>query len=95
MTYKKSNKVSASLQGIKPKDREVFLTIERYMSLLNHEDASIMNANMLIILSSEDDAIKHELYEIARRVREKQWEDEDRSFKKNIFMIIEALVEDA
>ena len=94
MTYKKSNKVSASLQSIKPKDREVFLTIERYMNILNHEDASIMTANMLIILSSEDDAIKHELYEIARRIREKQWEDEDRSFKKNIFMIIEALVED-
>ena len=28
------------------------------------------------------------------RVKEKQWEDDERAFKKNIYMIIEALAED-
>lgn len=94
MYHKKSNKTDASYQALAPKDRTVFSTIEHYMNITDREDASLLTANMLIILSSKDKALKHELHEIARRVGEKQWEDDDRAFKKNIFMIIEALAED-
>ena len=71
----------------------MFQTIYDYMDLDN-EDMSTLSGNMLIILGSGDQSIREELYELYRRIKEKQWEDDDRAFKKNVFMIIEALAED-
>ena len=86
-------KYQYDLDALSHRDRGVFQTIYDYMDLDN-EDMSTLSGNMLIILGSGDQSIREELYELYRRIKEKQWEDDDRAFKKNVFMIIEALAED-
>ena len=93
MKIKKDSAFEQRIKDLSMKDKAVVSTIYHYMQL-HTEDMVHLVENMMIIIQSHDTTIKGELYELYRRVKEKQWEDDDRAFKKNVYMIIETLAED-
>ncbi|MEC8064223.1 MAG: hypothetical protein VX112_05195 [Pseudomonadota bacterium] len=93
MKTKKNDALATQIESLSLRDKAIVTTIYHYMQL-DPVDMQHLVDNMLIILRSTDQPIRQELYELYRRVKEKQWEDDERAFKKNIYMIIEALAED-
>ena len=94
MKTRKNTALEQRIKDLSLHDQDVIKEIYQYMQL-HAEDMVHLVENMMTILQSQDNTIKAELYELYRRIKEKQWEDDDRAFKKNVYMIIETLAEDS